>query len=175
VPGATPKEAVEDFLRPLRRMFSCITPRIPNVRGGYHPSDWPHTVVIGDGRPVALAGLGLLKLRFAHHYRIIKDPVEHDSWKVRTAGYFYSLDDSDDQEVIAYHWHPEGNSPVSFPHLHLGVGAGCHRAELTTAHCPTGRISAGEFLRMAIVDFGVEPLRADWPGVFAEAQQNFEL
>jgi len=174
VPGATPKEAVEGFLRPLRRVVSCVTPHIPNVRSGYHPSDRPHTVVIGDGRPVALAGPGLLNLRLAHYYRIIRVPDDRRPWKVRTAGYLYALDDSNDQEIIAYHWHPEGNSPMLFPPLHLGAGAGCQRAELTTAHCPTGRVPVEEFVRMVILDFRVEPLRADWPQVFAEAQRDFE-
>lgn len=174
MPGATPKEAVEEFLRPLRRVFSCVTTRIPNVRGGYHPSEIPHTVLIGDGGPVALAGSGRLKLRFAHHYGIVEAPGERGPWKVSSAGYFYSLDDAHDQEVIVYHWHPGGSSPVSYPHLHLGAGAGCRREELITAHLPTGRVSVEEFLRMAIVEFRVEPLRADWPQVFADAQRDFE-
>ena len=173
--GANPKEAVEDFLRPLRRLISCVTPRIPNARGGYYPSDIHHTVVIGDGQPIPLARLGRLKLRFAHHYRILRASGERRQWEVRTTGYFYSLDDSDDQEIIAYHWHPERSSPIRFPHLHLGAGADCRREELITAHCPTGLISVSDFLRLAIMDFGVEPLRADWRQVFSETQRDFEL
>lgn len=171
MPGATPKEAVEEFLQPLRRVVSCITARVLNVRGGYHPSTKPHTVFVGDGLPVPLAGPGLLKLRFAHHYRIIQAPDERGPWKVGTAAYFYSLDDASDQEVISYHWHPEGQSPIQFPHLHLGPGARCQRDEIAVAHCPTGRISIEEFLRFAIADFRVEPLRTDWPEVLAAAQR----
>ncbi len=66
VPAASPKVAVEQFLRPLRRMVSCITPRVLNVRGGYHPSQKPHTVLIGAGLSVPLAGPSLRKLRIAH-------------------------------------------------------------------------------------------------------------
>jgi hypothetical protein len=174
VPGATPKQAVEEFLSPLRRVVSCITTRILNVCGGYHPSEKPHTVFISDGLPVALAGPGHLKLRLVHHYRIVQVPDERDRWKVSTAGYFYALDDSRDQEIIAYHWHLEGRSPIRFPHLHVGPGAGCQREDLAAAHCPTGRVLVDEFLRFAIVDFQVEPLRPDWRDVFTEAQRDFE-
>ena len=174
MPAATPKEAVEEFLRPLRRVVSCITPRILNVRGGYHPSEEPHTVFIGDGLSVPLAGPSLLKLRLANHYRIIEAPDERGPWKVSTAGYFYALDDASDQEIIVYHWHPEGRSPIRFPHLHLGPGAGCRREDLAAAHCPTGRIPVEEFLRFAIVDLAVEPVRPNWSEVFTEAQRDFE-
>jgi len=165
---------VEEFLRPLRRVVSCATPRILNVRGGYHPSEKPHTVLIADGLPAPLAGPGRLRLRLVHHYRIIETADERGPWRVSTGGYFYSLDDPDNREIIAYQWHPEGRSPMQFPHLHLGSGAGCRREDLAAAHCPTGRISVEEFLRFAIVDLHVEPLRPDWADVFDEAQRNFE-
>ncbi|SPF41724.1 hypothetical protein SBA4_2780016 [Candidatus Sulfopaludibacter sp. SbA4] len=165
---------MESFLRPLRRVVSCITRSILDVRGGYHPSKKPHSVMIGDGSPVPLAGTGRLRLDFVHHYNVIEMPNQPGSWKVGTAAYFYALNDSDDREILTYHWHPDGRSPIRFPHLHLGSGAGRLRLDLAAAHCPTGRISIEEFLRLAIVDFRVEPLRQDWADVFAEAQQDFE-
>jgi hypothetical protein len=168
VHGATAREAVEEFLRPLRRVVSCVTPGILNIRGGYHLSARPHSVLIGDGLPVRLAGTGRLMFRMVHHYRVAEASGERSPWKVRTAAYYYSLDDFNEREVISYHWHPEGQSPIRFPHLHVGPGAGCQREEIGTAHCPTGRISVAEFLRFAIVDFRVEPLRDDWSDVFAE-------
>lgn len=173
MPGDTPKEAVEQFLQPLRRVLACVTSGFLNVRGGYYPSETPHTAFIGQGLPVPLAGLGRLKLRFAHQYRVVETPGERGPWKVRTAGYYYSLDDADDHEIIAYHWHPEGESPVTFPHLHIGAGAGCQRSEMQWAHCPTGRIAVEEFLRFAIECFQVEA-EPRWETVFAEAQRDFE-
>ena len=151
-----------------------MTSRILNVRGGYHPSEIPHSVLIGDGLPVRLAGPGGLSLRMVLHYRLADGSGAMGSWKVRTAAYYYSLDDSSDREVISYHWHPQGRSPVQFPHLHIGPGAACKRAEIITAHFPTGRVSIPEFLQLAITDFRVEPLRSDWSTVFAEARRNFE-
>ncbi len=175
MPGSTPREAVEEFLRPLRRVVSCVTPGVLNVRGGYHPSEKPHSAIIGDGRPVRLAGPGQLSLRMVHHYRVVKDSGERGRWKVNTAAYYYVLDDRNGQEIISYHWHPESRSPIRFPHLHVGPAAGCAREELATAHCPTGRISIEEFLRFAIADFRVEPLRTDWSDVFAEAERHFQF
>lgn len=161
-------------MRPLRRAVSCVTTRILNVRGGYHPSEKPHSAIIGDGLPVELGGLGQLSLRMVHHYRVLEDPHERGPWKVSTAAYYYSLDDADGQEIISYHWHPQSRSPIRFPHLHVGPAAGCAREELAAAHCPTSRISLEEFLRFVITDFRVEPLRSDWSHVFEEAQQNFQ-
>lgn len=159
---------------PLRRVVSCVTRGVLNVRGGYHPSEKPHSVNIGDGLPVKLAGPGQLNLRLVHHYRVVEDPRARGLWKISTAAYYYALDDSCNEEIISYHWHPDGRSPIQFPHLHIGPGAGCQRHELAIAHCPTGRILVEEFLKCAIVDFRVEPLRPDWADVFAEAWRNFE-
>ena len=103
--------------------------------------------MIGDGWPVKLAGPSQLSLRMVHHYRIVEDPGERGSWNVRTPGYYYSLDDSSDREVISYHWHPGGRSTIQFPHLHVGPGAGCQRPDIAVAHCPTGRISIDEILK----------------------------
>ena len=94
MPAATPKEAVEEFLRPLRQVVSCVSRGVLNVRGGYHPSDRPHSVIIGGGLPVGLPSPGRLSLRMVHHYRVLEDPGDRGSWKVRTAAYYYSLDDS---------------------------------------------------------------------------------
>jgi hypothetical protein len=132
-------------------------------------------VIIGDGLSVPLAGTGRLKPRLGHRYRIVEAADQREPWIVGTVGYFYALEDSNDQEIIAYHWHPEGRSPIRFPHLHIGSGAGCQREDLAGAHCPTGKIPVEEFLRFIIVDFRVEPLRPDWADVFTEAQRNLDL
>jgi hypothetical protein len=72
-----------------------------------------------------------------------------------------ALDDADGREVLSFQWHPGGRSPVTWPHLHLGAGAEVGRAELTSAHLPTGRVAIEEVLGLAISELGVEPLRGD--------------
>ena len=133
-----------------------------------HPSGKPHTVLIGDGSPTRLDAPGGVKLRFAHRYKVVEAPEQPGTWKVSTTEYFYALDDSGDQEIIAYHWHPD--SDVKFPHLHIGPGARAGRVELHKAHIPTGRVALEDLLRMAITEFGVEPHRDDWAEVLADTK-----
>jgi len=71
-----------------------------NVRGGYHQTERPHSIIIGSGLPIRLAGPGRLNLRLVHHYKILENPDQRRTWSILTVGYFYALDDSDDREII---------------------------------------------------------------------------
>jgi len=92
-------------------------------------------------------------------------------WTIRTVGYSYGLLTEEGRELLTYHWHAIGPSPVVSPHLHLG--AGLLRPELARpfgrTHWPTGPVTLPEVLRVAVADLGVEPLRADWRERLAEA------
>ena len=78
------------------------------------------------------------------------------------ASYRYRIMNADRREILSYHWHPEGQSPITFHHLHIGNGAMAGREELQTAHLPTGYVSVGDIIAMLIRDFGVAPRRPDW-------------
>lgn len=69
-------------------------------------------------------------------------PVEHDprQWRVRIVTYQYALLDRDGREYLGYHWHPDGVSHVTEPHLHLGPAAQVGVAMLAAAHMPTGTV-----------------------------------
>jgi hypothetical protein len=56
-----------------------------------------------------------------------------------------------EERLFAYHWHPTGASPVTWPHLHVLDPA----SALRKVHLPTGRISLEEVLRLAVVEFAV--------------------
>ena len=73
--------------------------------------------------------------------------------------------DAEQREVLLYHWHPRGNSPVATPHLHLEQGAQVGRTEIRDAHLPTGDVSMEAILRVLIEEMGVRPLRPDWDAV----------
>ena len=73
-------------------------------------------------------------------------------------GYMFSMYDANHQEIIAFHWHPDGRSPVTHPHLHIGAGARAGYERLQKAHLPTGHITIHDVLRFAIADLGVEPI-----------------
>ena len=100
----------------------------------------------------------------AQQYRISQVPQDREGgpYDVVIVGYQYELEDSQGHEILAYHWHPEGRSQVTRPHLHLGYGARLGRSELQKAHLPTGHVSMGEVLRCLIDHFGVATLRKDW-------------
>lgn len=170
--GKTPREAVQNFVGPLQTALSCVTNSVLQIYGGYYPRSEPHVATIADGDPVPLRGDSRISLQIRHWYRIVEDAGPRGPWKVQTAGYYYSLKDSSDQEILAYHWHPQ--SEPTFPHLHLEAGAGIGRQELTKAHLPTERISLEHVLRIALNDFGCYPLKPDWEEVLAQTQSAYD-
>ena len=173
--GKTPRQAVENFLGPLQQARSCVTRSVLVASpGGYDHIAGLHAVTFGDGGPARLQGNTNLWLVVRQHYRIVEAPGPGGPWKVSTAGYLYSLRDSEDRDVISYHWHPTGRSDVTFPHLHLGAGARVGHSYLANAHLPVGRIALEDMLRLAIKDLDVTPLRADWAEVLDSTQAAYE-
>lgn len=173
--GNRPADAVEHFLAPLRRVLSCVTPAILLVGGGYHPSTSPHALTLSEV-PAPLGRDGRLALKMIQHYRIVEYPGDYGPWKVQTVAYYYALEEAAApyRELIAYHWHPQGHSPITYPHLHLYAGTGITHHRIPEAHFPTGRIALEQVLRLAIEHFQVQPLRSDWATVLDQAQQAFE-
>ena len=112
-----------------------------------------------------LRGPERIHLRVRLRVRIAQDQPPRGLWDAQTAAYEYRFSDQDDREVLAYHWHPDAQSHVLTPHLHLGPGAEVGRAELLTAHLPTGPVAIQDLPRLAIETFGVEPARRDWERV----------
>jgi hypothetical protein len=91
------------------------------------------------------------------------------AWSAAIAGYWYELSYADERELLAYHWHPGGVSPITWPHLH--VSAPVAPIDLTRGHLPTGPVSLPAVLRCAIGDLGVRPSRRDWAAVRADAER----
>ena len=166
--GRSPTEAVQSFVEPFQRSLSCATLSVVSARGGYHHSDRPHTLFLGRGAPQRLRGAPIA-IRVALYYRIIESSEGPLSlWKATATGYQYTLEDLEEHEILAYHWHPDAS--LTFPHLHLGQGAAVGRPELQTAHLPTGRISVEQFLRVCFGDFKAEPLRDNYQAILAESE-----
>lgn len=65
------------------------------------------------------------------------------------------------RELLAFHWHPAGATPVRTPHLHVHAEVQVGDAWLHKAHLPTGPVSPIDVLRLLLDDFGVPPLRDD--------------
>jgi hypothetical protein len=103
------------------------------------------------------------------HFEIVQLSGERTSYVARARAYLYELLDAEEREIMVFHWHPEGPSSETAPHLHLGAGAGELRAEFARAHVPTGHIALQQVIRLAIEAFGAKPHRANWRSALARS------
>jgi hypothetical protein len=106
-----------------------------------------------------------LSIRFFHTYAALSSK-DRGNWEIQLSAYRYEVYDRDDTELLAYHWHPAGLSPVATPHLH--VRARHASIDLAKRHLPTGPVTVVAFLRSLITEFGVEPLRTDWDQILRD-------
>jgi len=142
VAGKFPAEAAQSFIEPFQRSVSCATPSVVSARGGYHRSDRPLSLLLGRGAPQRLRGVPIA-IRVALYYRIIESSDDpRGPWKATTTGYQYALEDLEEDEILAYHWHPDAA---------LGQGAAVGRQELQTAHLPTSRVPLSNSCGCALV------------------------
>ena len=163
--GRTSAEAVNGYVDSANRVVSCVTSSVVSVGGGYHPAATPLILALNNGHPVELGGPSQFRLQLQQTYRIM-EPVARDGlWDIMVTSYAYAVLDSEQREVLVYHWHPRSNSPVVMPHLHLERGALVGRPEVRDAHLPTGTISIALLLRLLIEDLLVEPIRKDWESI----------
>lgn len=93
--------------------------------------------------------------------------------------YDYEISDRDGHEILTYHWHPEGVSPVTEPHLHLSgrlrpldLGPRDAPVALGEMHLPTGVVTLAQVVQLLITEFGVEPRREDWGTVLRAADST---
>jgi len=173
--GRTPRTALTAFVDPLQQSLSCITYAGMVYRSygnNEYPNEQPHVITINDGDPTPLLCDSNIHLSFRMFYQIVEDETERGPWKATVSGYYYSLDDGDQKEIFAYHWHPT-IGPIHFPHLHIEQGSGAKRPELFRAHLPTGRIALEDMILCTIHDFHVQPLRDDWNDILSNNANRF--
>ena len=162
------REAVRDFQAVLNDVLHCVA--IAFVR--FVPVDGLDENVLAfetPGESVPLRSPLGLGLRVRLRARV--GPVDGDPgrWQARIVAYQYALLDGDGREYLAYHWHPDGSSHVTEPHLHLGPAAHVGVGELAAAHLPTGPVALASVVRVAVDGLGGRPLRADWTAVLMQA------
>jgi hypothetical protein len=96
--------------------------------------------------------------------------------RLRVVAYSYRIGvgDSENQEIVTYHWkESEHDARVrSGPHLHIGSAllARDNRGALAHVHkkhVPTGIVSFSAVIRFLIEELGVEPLRPNWDEILA--------
>jgi hypothetical protein len=126
-----------------------------------------HDLLLG-ANPAPLSGAGRVALFVRYRFVLAADAASRRHWRVRIIGYFHTLREIDGPELFGYHWHPEGASHETAPHLHLGAALRPGRTDILKAHLPTSHVHLPDILRFAIRDLGVRPLRRDWRSVLDE-------
>jgi hypothetical protein len=109
---------------------------------------------------VPLRGSSDVAFSFMCWYRITAAETGRLRWDTPTVGYLYEFTDVAGRELVAFHWHPDSRSPITFPHVHIGARIG--DLDLSKLHIPTGVLKLPQIIRFAIEEVGVEPLREDW-------------
>lgn len=176
----SPHEAINGYRHRSQRILDCVTPGVLHVERPIRPvsrsGDGIHVLALNSGDPVRMPGSSRLSLTVEIHV------VAHNSgaasrpdWDVSQTGYIYALELRDRTEVVAYHWHPLGIGLVTNPHVHFGpasarLDSAVRPGELHKVHFPTGFVSLEDVIRLAIVEFGVEPRRPDWDAILAQSR-----
>jgi hypothetical protein len=106
----------------------------------------------------------LLYLDLLHGFRIVETGLEREPFRIATTRYFYALLDRNRQELLAYHFHPDGAGWCTYPHLHVGTATGIIDNK---THLATGWVSLQAVMRMLIEDpsIPITPQRPDWARV----------
>jgi hypothetical protein len=171
VPADSPAQAAQDFSDALQLIVSTVTSGVLTIRDGYSPSDRPHPLTFADGSAVRMHGAARLSLSVDLRYLLVQDQHARTrgSWTVEIASYMYAIRERNRAEIVSWHWHPGIPQIPSHQHLHLGPAADVGRTEFHRAHLPTGTVSLAQVVRSAIMDFHVEPRRADWRAILNSA------
>lgn len=176
MPGRSPNEAIEAFIDPLRTAVACL--------GGAHFTLTPgargdvgvvHQWVLNGDDPLDM-GDGYF-LRASMHFEVVdqRQAPANRRFKVKTRGYAYHVITADNEDIVAYHWHPEGSSPWVTPHMHVGDVALANTGVFPKrAHIPTPRASFESVIAWVITELGVKPVRDDWAEVLSASERDFD-
>ncbi|MCC3762630.1 hypothetical protein K3N28_06040 [Glycomyces sp. TRM65418] len=169
MPGRTPYDAYQAFSTPLATALATVSrAKIICSQGGKRDLGVVHHLYIGTrgGReylPLSVNDRINLELRARMKYRIIlSERPGAGKYRVTTCWYDYSIQLADGRAVLDFHWHPEGESHETSPHLHIGEAQLSQDAVLTSKqHIPTGRVTFESVVKR-LIESGVEPLCDDW-------------
>jgi hypothetical protein len=167
---------VSAFLHPLQEAAGVLGAckitgsgefRSPRIGHEYH---W--SLCDGDGVAVrnAAGASGVRRFYAGMSWRVIEDARDgFGPYRVTTRRYEYSLT-IDHDELWAFHWHPDGKSDVTYPHMHLGLPLLAESAPISNkAHPPTGRMTLEQAIRW-VIDSGGKPRFEDWADRLALAE-----
>lgn len=148
--------------------IAALAIEVVKVAGGYYQdaSRSFYNLELPDGQPVALAGEHRLMFNVEPYFRVLRTESQTGGYHVEIVGYHYTVHDSEQREVLAYHWHPSPQEFIRTPHLHLGSGARVGFDPLVSkTHLPTGFVTLGEIIRVLIQDLSIRPRHSAWETV----------
>lgn len=160
MPGRTPHEAFQAFIEPLEAAIACLGAANITVSAGGRSdaSDRVHAWTLNGMTGMAFTGGFYFTAQM--NYRFAK--VSRSEFRVTTVAYMYTLRRGGD-ELWSLHWHPDGNSPVKTPHIHLaGVDP--------SGHFPVERMSLEQAVAW-VIQSGVTPARDDWQQVLEDSHK----
>lgn len=165
MPGRTPAEAYQRFIKPISRAASCLgTVKIVTSPGGSTTPRTPHSWALNGETGFSSHGW---HFSAEMGYQIERDE-SNGPWRVRTLAYRYRLALLG-HDVFRIHWHPNGRSPITYPHLHANLSAEQKLASSIDAHLETDRMTLERALRWAF-ELGMPAHRTDWADVLAETE-----
>jgi len=191
--GDDPKAAFDAFIGRLRQTIGCVAEGYA-YGSGYEVDALNAVAFKPFGQHVAAPavlrttdGRRDLVLNIRHQYTVVHIPQDRDRgpYKVKTRSYSYELLDRAENEVLLYHWHPEGISNEDGPHLHVPCarnlwlpasdpsGTEGRHVAFNKLHLPTGRVLLEDVVELLILGFDIDPLRDDWRSVLDENRAAF--
>lgn len=175
--GRTPAQAFDAFREPIQKALACISDAVFRTSPRPREPGEVHAITTARQREdyVSLTGPHRLSVSATIHYSIEKtDDPDRGPWKVCTRGYWYHIVTEDQAEVILFHWHPDSQSDLPWPHAHVGSSQITSHAVLSGfKHVPTGRVSLESVIRSLITDMGVVPKRPGWEAVLDDSEDRF--
>lgn len=171
MPGKNPSDALWEYLHPLQQTLSCFTHQVLRHSG------CDRDTILSLTLPETTTELitrneEVLHLSFSQNYSVVENLLW--GYKIKTHSYSYGIENDKGQEIVMFHWHPETEPDIPFPHMHIGYGAGYQiRPEFYRLHFPTPRIAFEEFGQMLIKCFLVVPIRDDADEVMQANLEKF--
>ncbi len=170
----------DDLTGSLQRAVSCVTPAVLRSRAT-GPGDERYVVSFSPSAEPIVLGQDRRQILIVRHFYRLSSLAgrRRGSSHAVTVGYVVDLLDDGGALVVGYHWHPIDDGAVVYSHLHIGrqfAHTGLPRDirvmadRLVRSHLPTGPILLPTVLRLAIAEFGIEPLRRDWAAVLDESE-----
>ena len=166
------------YRQAVQLALSCVTDAVIVIHSFPHGAPQSGSIfslVLNSGDPVRLRGATTMALNVSQTFTL-EPHVGHGTsgWYVTTTGYRYVLSDSGNHEILAFHWHPQGHSFVTFPHMHIGAvmissTAPARSRDFHHAHVPTGTVLLEDVARFVINEMAVRSRRDDWETALQQA------